>query len=210
MVETREKHNQYQQRNFDEEVAFFKQSIDADIRQRLQAIVAAAELGKGNEVLDVGTGTGVLIPYITPYQVGSILGCDLSSAMLEEAVRRHPAASFWCGDIIDMPASFGSFDVIFFNAMFGNVWNQRTVLKKSCELLKPHGKIIISHPMGARFVAGLSQQNPKLVPHLLPSAQRLKKLIEDLELNIIRFEDEQDFYLCVLKYTQTSSAGYHV
>lgn len=200
MVGARDKHNRYQNATFDAQVDFFKQAIPSDVQQRLQAIVSAAELTASSRVLDVGTGTGALIPYIKDFSVSSIVGCDLSSAMLEEASTRHPDVRFWCGDVVDLPRDLGKFNVIFFNAMFGNIWNQRDALRKAIELLCEGGLIIISHPMGAGFVRQLAQQDPVLVPHTLPSDTELASLIKGLLLDIRQFNDVPDLYLCVLQY----------
>lgn len=199
MASARDQHNRYQLATFDAQVDFFKQQIPTDVQQRLLEIVKAAGLTASSSVLDVGTGTGVLIPFIKRFSVSEIVGCDLSPAMLEEATARYPDIDFWCGDMVDLPLYKGPFEVIFFNAMFGNVWDQRAVLEKAVELLLDGGRIVISHPMGAGFVRQLAQQDSALVSHTLPSSEELAELIKGLPLNVIRFDDQQELYLCMLE-----------
>ncbi len=196
---TRQAHNLYQQRVFEENVDFFRQPIPEDVQRRTAEIVAAAKLKPGDRVLDVGTGIGVLIPHIQRFGVRDITGCDLSEPMLAEARKRHPEVKFWCGDVIDFPPALGPFDAIFFNAVFGNMWDQRETLKVSAGLLKHHGRIIISHPMGAAFAEKLAAEDPKMVPHPLPSKDRVAELIRDLPVDVQVLRDENDLYLCVLK-----------
>lgn len=45
----------------------------------------------GDTVVDLGTGTGLLIPYIFAYQPGKVIAADLSSKMLEKVGERHSA-----------------------------------------------------------------------------------------------------------------------
>ena len=196
--ETRQAHNRYQQRVFEKNVDFFKQPIPEDVQRRTAEIVAAANLKSGDRVLDVGTGIGVLIPHIQRFGVRDIIGCDLSEPMLAEARRRYPEVQFWCGDIVDFPKTLGPFDAIFFNAVFGNMWDQRETLKVSAGLLKKNGRIIISHPMGAAFADKLAAEDPKMIPHPLPSRMRLEELILDLPLEVRCFRDESDTYLGVI------------
>lgn len=191
-------HNLYQRRVFDKNVDSFRQPIPADVERRTEEIVAAAKLKATDRVLDVGTGTGVLIPHIQCLGVTDIIGCDLSEPMLAEARKRYPGVKFWRGDVIDIPAALGPFDVIFFNAVFGNMWNQREALKVSAGHLTRFGRIIISHPMGAAFAAELAARDPKMIPHTLPSENRIAELIRDLPLGVQAFRDEEDLYLCVL------------
>src|SRR5262249_51727136 len=129
------------------------------------------------------------------------------------AKRKFPAAYFWHGDILDFPVDLTrranlppdfprhiySFDAIFFNACFGNIFDQREALARTSGLLSSSGAIVISHPMGAKFVAALNKGEPEIVPHLLPDTKTLDKLIESLPLKIEQYRDEEDLYLGVLR-----------
>ncbi len=205
MYDKRQQHNRYQREIFDAQVDVFSQVIAKDIQDRTRRIVAAADLRPDNRVLDVGTGIGVLIPDFRFFGVTDIVGCDISMAMLAEAQLRFPEIDFWCGDVIDLPQKFGSFDGVFFNAMFGNVCNQRQTLEAIRPRLTVNGRIIISHPMGASFQARLARDNSSLVPHRLPDRKRLNALIGGLALQIHHFYDEDPLYLCCLKQYHSQS-----
>ncbi len=206
-LKNRRQHNLYQRRVFDENVEFFRQPIPEDVERRTQQIVAAAKLKAKDRVLDVGTGTGVLIPHIQRCGVRDIIGCDLSEPMLAEARKRYPGVKFWCGDVIDIPAALGPFDAIFFNAVFGNMWNQQDTLRVSAGHLHRNGRIIISHPMGAAFAKELAAQDPRMIPHTLPGEKRVAELIRDLPLTVQAFRDEKLLYLCVLEHMPGTSSN---
>jgi len=199
-ADDRQRHNRYQQRIFDTSVECFRQAIPADVEKRTEQIVAAANPGACDRVLDVGTGIGVLIPYIQRCGVGRIVGCDLSAEMLSEAQKRYPDARFWCGDVIDIPREMGPFDVVFFNAVFGNMWNQRHALASTSAHLTATGRIIISHPMGAAFAEQLRAKDPKMVLHPLPSEKGTAELIRGLPLKLHYFSDQELLYLCILEH----------
>ncbi len=204
MADTRQRHNAYQEEAFEKHLAWFRQPIPDDIDQRTARIVAAAQLAPADRVLDVGTGTGVLIPHIQRFGVGGIVGCDLCEGMLAEAERRHPHVQYWQGDVVELPSDFGRFHVVFFNGMFGNVWDQHETLQSISTRLARNGRVVISHPMGATFVEELRRSDPRMVPHALPTETRLADLIEDLPLELERFHDEEQLYLCVLRYAPTT------
>ncbi len=195
----RRQHNVYQREVFDNSVESFRQPIPADVQRRTEQIVAAAKLRENDRVLDVGTGIGVLIPHIQRFGVQEIIGCDLSEPMLAEARKRFPGVKFWRGDVIDISPALGPFDVIFFNAVFGNMWNQGDTLKISAAHLTRNGRIVISHPMGAAFAQELAAKDPKMIPHTLPGEKRMAELIRDLQLKVQAFRDEKHLYLCVLE-----------
>ena len=198
MHTTHHQHNAYQQRIFASAIDYFKQPIPADIQQRTDLIVAAAELQPADRVLDVGTGTGTLIPHIQRQGVTAIVGCDLCPDMLEEARQAYPEVQFWSGDVVDLPTDLGSFEVAFFNAMFGNVWDQKETLKMTASRLTAGGRVVISHPRGAAFVQKLHRRDPDMVPHALPNRTETERLIEGCGLTLLRFQDEPDLYISVL------------
>ena len=199
MSENRSSHNNYQKETFAGEAHEFCKPIPDEVEERLERIVAMAALSRGERVLDVGTGTGVLIPHIRQCRIDEVVGCDLSPAMLAKAQKQHDGVTFWLGDVIDLPESLGRFDVVFFNAMFGNVWDQRATLQKVTGMLRTGGRICISHPLGSRFVAELNRSNPRRTPHLLPNKQRLHVLLRGIPVKVLHYYDEKDFYLLVLR-----------
>lgn len=202
----RQQHNLYQQRIFDTSVECFRQAIPADVEKRTEQIVAAANLTASDRVLDVGTGIGVLIPHIQRFGVRYIVGCDLSAAMLSEVQKRYPNVRLWCGDVVDIPRELGPFDVVLFNAVFGNMWNQRNALQSASGHLTPAGRIIISHPMGAAFAEQLRANDPKMIPHSLPSKKVTAELIRGLPLKVQFFSDEERLYLCIVEHVPITSS----
>lgn len=209
LEQERKEHDQYQRSYFDKRVDFFAQAIPEAIEDRTRQIVLLTKLDKDSRVLDVGTGCGVLINHFIAcgVQEENVLGVDLSAKMLEQARSRFPKAHFWQGDILDFQANPSSnekkagankFDAIFFNACFGNIFNQEKAIEQSSQLLNPLGKIIISHPMGAKFVRALHNQEPELVPHLLPDRKTLDSWCSKFHLKLANFIDEPQLYTAML------------
>lgn len=55
----------------------------------------------------------------------------------------------WQGDIVDVPtAQLQGAAVVYFNAVFGNVFDQREALLAVALKLPPSAHIVISHPLG--------------------------------------------------------------
>jgi ubiquinone/menaquinone biosynthesis C-methylase UbiE len=76
-----------------------------DAVQRLADIVAALPgLGPSSRVLDVGSGTGCLIPHLQARGVRDILAVDVSSAMVQQLQKLYPAPSS-CGNDAGAPTA---------------------------------------------------------------------------------------------------------
>lgn len=197
----RRAHAKWQADYFDEKAPIFVQPIPQDVRQRTRQIVEAAKLSLDARALDVGTGAGVLIEHFLEIGLAqqNIVGCDLSNGMLKEASQRYPAVTFWQGDIADFPLSYGTFDSVFFNACFGNLWEPLLVINHVRTLLRERGSIVISHPMGAGFVRELQALEKNLIPHLLPDRALLEDWCKRNDLRIETFIDEPNLYIAVLR-----------
>lgn len=67
------------------------------------------------------------------------------------------------------------------------------------------GFIVISHPLGRKWLEGLHQENPVQVPHLLPDQARLEALTADLPLRLHSYVDEDDLYIATLQVGSCTS-----
>ena len=64
--------------------------------KKLIRILSVLDLKPGQKVLDVGSGTGVMIPYLFNYvkETGSIVAIDFSENMIMISKRKHPIEKF--------------------------------------------------------------------------------------------------------------------
>jgi ubiquinone/menaquinone biosynthesis C-methylase UbiE len=58
-------------------------------------------------------------------------------------------------DIVSAPLRAASVDVMFLNAMFGNIADKPIACREAARMLRPGGRLIVSHPEGREFVARL-------------------------------------------------------
>ncbi|MBX9686304.1 MAG: class I SAM-dependent methyltransferase [Candidatus Obscuribacterales bacterium] len=201
MAKEKKEHVDFQRSYFDRNVQFFLNPIPEDVIERSKEIAALILRNPEQRILDVGTGCGAFLKHYhnqgVPYE--NMLGCDLSSQMLEQARRNYPEVKFWQGDVLDLPFDFGSFDLVVFNACFGNIIDQFSVLKNCAERLKEAGRIAISHPMGNSFVAELKAQEPELVCTLMPEREKLLDWGKKLSMKLICYRDEPKLFLAILE-----------
>lgn len=201
---------EHQAQYFDEkEAQVLQESITPEVDAKLARVAAGIPgLSADSRVLDVGAGTGALIPHLQAHGVRDILAVDVAPAMLAELQKRFPAPSAlgndpcvrtWLGDIVDLPAYQGPFDAAVFNAVFGNLRDQHLALTKACFLLRPGSHIVISHPLGRPWHETFRTENPRLVPNPLPQQEALEALVRDLPLRVLSVTDEPDFFMALLQ-----------
>jgi len=188
--------NRIQRERFDLLVDAFEPPLPAGVPERLSRIVAAAAIEKGTSVLDVGTGSGILIPLIQQYEPGKIHACDLSREMLKHVQTKYSGiTTHWC-DVRDLTLPPHSIGVVFINACYGNIADKPGAFRLLGRVVKPAGKVVISHPLGKDFIGKLKQSCPFLLDDF-PGETEARTLLSPFGFDIHLFLDEPELYLLV-------------
>ncbi len=193
--------NRLQRKYFDDKVDLFEAPLPKGVPARLKTTVKASGLRSSESVLDVGTGTGILITFILKYGPSEIHACDLSENMLERVKEKFPQVIVHLCDIRDLPLPDDSLDVVFINACFSNLMDKSKSLDNLYRLVRQQGRLVISHPLGRNFIVELKKHTPFYLD-LLPDEEGARGLLERHGFEIIRFSDEPLFYLVVAKTTK--------
>ena len=190
-----------QRRRFNELVDVFDTPQPPEVMARIEEIVAAACLSPGEVVLDVGTGAGVLVPLIAACHPSQIWACDLAEQMLERVKQKYPSVRTYQADIalLDLPS--GSVDVIFMNAMYGNIADKPGACRNAARMLRLGSRLVVSHPEGRAFVDQLRDASD-LFLESLPTRGEFEAILGPLGLNVTGYRDEPKLYLMVAEKTQ--------
>lgn len=188
--------NRLQQQRFNELFYKFEPPLPEKVPERLEKIVASGKIGKDEVVLDVGSGTGILIPIIRKYNPSRIYACDLSEKMLGQLNKNYPGVKTIRTDVKDLTLPDLSVDVVFINACYPNIADKEGAFKNIGRILKPEGRMVISHPMGKAFVKRLQQNAPYPLDDF-PDRLEAKNLFQPLGFNVQKFIDEPELYILV-------------
>ena len=184
----------HQRRRFNELVDAFDTPQPQEVMERLEQIVSAAKLRHGEVVLDVGTGVGVLIPLVKSNRPSVIFACDLAERMLQRVQEKYPEVRTYQADIALLTLDPASLDVIFMNAMYGNIADKRRALQNSARMLRPDGRLVVSHPEGRAFVDQLRMASDLFIESL-PTREEFQNLLRPLGLEVVTYRDESKLYL---------------
>lgn len=191
-----ERINRIQREMFDDIVHVFEPPLPEGVPQRLEIIVAAGSIDAGNWVLDVGTGTGILIPLIQDYRPGRIYACDLSGKMLDQLKANYDSVETIQADVRDLTLPDASVDVVFMNACYPNISDKTGTLSTLARIMKPGGRMVISHPLGKTFIDSLRKRSPFPLDDF-PTEPEAAKLLAPFGFAIRTFVDEPQLYLLV-------------
>jgi ubiquinone/menaquinone biosynthesis C-methylase UbiE len=157
---------------------------------QLSELVRSFGLTPGNAVVDVGTGTGVLLPLLREAigTTGRLIAMDFSFNMLEQAVeRRHDADALLLNASVElMPLRTGEFDRVTCFAAFPHFPNKPKALLEMVRVLRPGGKLTVAHLKSAEEINQFHRQVGGAVAHdKLPGPEILQQLMEDSGLSDI-------------------------
>ena len=147
--------------------------------------------------MDVGSGTGILVPLIQKYEPGRIYACDLSEAMLKQLKKHYSHVETILSDIRDLTLPDLSIHVVFINACYPNIVDKAGAFANISRMMQPAGRMVISHPLGKSFIEALRENVPFPLDDF-PEKSRAQTLLEPYGFVLKSFIDEPELYLLVV------------
>lgn len=188
--------NELQRTAFDALYRLFEPPLPEGVPERLERIVASGEIAEGASVLDVGSGTGILVPLIHRYRPARIYACDLSEAMLRRLGENYAYAETILADVRDLKLPDGSLDTVFVNACYPNIADKLTAFSNIGRMLKPGGLLVISHPLGKSFIEVIRKRTSFPLDDF-PERAEAETALAAFGFSIKSFLDEPELYILV-------------
>jgi SAM-dependent methyltransferase len=188
--------NEIQRELFDKLYRFFEPPLPEGVPERLEAIVASGGIVRGATVLDVGSGTGIMVPLIHEHRPAHIYACDLSEAMLARLRENYPYAETILGDVRDLGLPDSSLDVVFINACYPNIVDKANAFANIGRMVKPGGRLVISHPLGKSFIEVIREGTPFPLDDF-PERAEAESLLSPFGFEVERFVDDPKLYILV-------------
>lgn len=173
--------------------------------EKINTLLSKVDIKDNDNILDVGTGTGVLIPFLKILNSNGIIkGVDVSSGMLDIANQKFKDLENVSFEVLDVENSSieGKYDKIILYSMFPHLKNKTNTIKILVENnLNKDGKLIIAHSNSREFLNNMHKEKDKRVSEdRLIQIKDQKTLFEQVNLNVLdAYEDDEIYYLVVNK-----------
>ncbi|MFF7656297.1 class I SAM-dependent methyltransferase [Streptomyces sp. NPDC007983] len=163
------------------------------------AAVADLGLRAGDAVLDAGCGTGRALPALRAAvgPRGTVLGFDLTPAMLAAAVRagRDRDGVLALADVAGLPLRDGCLDAVFAAGLISHFADPETGLRELARVVRPNGSIALFHPVGRAALA--ARHGRQLTPDDLRAEPNLRPLLARCGWRLDAYTDEDTRYLAL-------------
>jgi ubiquinone/menaquinone biosynthesis C-methylase UbiE len=188
------------QEYFDQLAPTWDKELTPERLKCLGNIVKALGIKPDYYVLDIGSGTGVLLPFLIAELggEGKIVAIDISADMLSQAQAKDfpPVVSLAQADVLAIPLPDNSMDLAICNSAFPHFDDKGKAVKEIARVLKNDGRVAICHTMSRQIINQLHQSiGGAVANHLLPDEFELRALTKLAGLKIIHFEDNSERYL---------------
>ncbi len=153
-------------------------------------------LQEARGVLEIGTGTGALIPLLREAApTARILSVDLSHRMLQYARRRCPWASLLQADARHLPLTPQAVDLVVCHNAFPHFQDKPATLMELARVLAEGGHLLILHDLGRERVNAIHQGVGGVIGNdLLPSGGELGRMLTEAGLSPIHIRDDPEQY----------------
>ncbi|MBM3129853.1 MAG: ATP-binding cassette domain-containing protein [Chloroflexi bacterium] len=188
------------QREFFESLATGWDALQPPERgEKLRGVLApfAPLLREARRVLEIGTGTGALLPIAREYAPHArFVSLDLAQAMLARAAARAPFAAFAQADAQGLPVRAASFDLVVCHGSFPHFVDKPGALAEIKRVLKPGASVLIAHEIGREQINAIHRQAAATVihDHLLPSGEETRALLTAAGFVDPRVDDAPEHY----------------
>lgn len=167
--------------------------------ERINEILSVINIKRGDRVLDLGTGTGVLLPYLAERvgAEGHVTAIDISEGMLNIAKAKYgdlPQVDLLKLDF-EEEAVPGSYDVILLYSVYPHLHRPFETIEWLLKInTNPGGRIFIAFPSDEKFINEIHHRRNSTSDHL-PPASILTATLRRHAFNATILDDTPDSYL---------------
>lgn len=179
---------------------------DNEIRStpaRINSILGKLNICEGMDILDLGTGTGVLVPYLSDMvgDNGHITAIDMSEGMLSIAIKKYG----YLKNVDFLKIDFeeeqipGKYDTALLYSVYPHLHAPADTIEWLFKMnMKPDGRIVIAFPSDEEFINNIHHERKAEHDHL-PPAHKLAEMISNWGFKAEVLAATSDEYIVEIK-----------
>jgi ubiquinone/menaquinone biosynthesis C-methylase UbiE len=170
-----------------------------NVPEKLKVLANRLDLPCEGWILDVGTGTGVFLPYIkdSVNEKSQIISMDfaLNMVMIAKSKQTDKGIQFICAEIETLRLGSQLFDSVICYSTFPHFHNKPLALENIYANLKKGGCLYICHTASREFINQIHSNIPDLKDHLIPEDSEMKELLISSGFIYHQIDSSKDYYM---------------
>lgn len=184
---------------FNRQAEIWDERIAEKDSKKLASLAERLDIRRGDTVLDVGTGTGVLVPLLLEKigPGGKLVCLDFAEEMLAKARAKGFKGNieYICADISRTRFGDEVFDAVVCYSSFPHFQDKAMALQEISRVLKKGGRLFIGHTSSRDTINQIHQRIPELSHDLIPDNGEMERLLSQAGFGQISLHDEAGSYL---------------
>ncbi len=169
----------------------------------LKDLETKLDLKEGQRILDAGTGTGILIPFLLKAvgPNGHVTAIDYAEKMIstcESKFGSNPNITFRVDDIEASSLPSSHFDAVVCFGLFPHLEHKDQALNQLNRVLRVAGKLIIAHALSSSEIQTRHERlSPVVALDVMPPKRQMKQMLKTAGFGKIQLTDKPGLYLCI-------------
>lgn len=169
--------------------------------EKMAHILDVARIKKGDSLMDIGTGTGVMLPFMEERigAEGRITAVDIADKMLEKAKEKYSRFKNITYANLDAETDTidGKYDCIMIFCVFPHFERPLDTVEWLVKVNLAHGgRLVLAFPESKEKINGIGHHNDGTVhSHPLISAETLAAQLRALGMNVDFIQDDDSYYI---------------
>jgi len=188
---------------FNGKAAIWDETVAEKDIAKLERMAKRLDIKPGSIVLDVGTGTGVFIPFLLREigKSGRIIALDFAEKMLMQARAKsfNGNIDYLCAAVTNIPRGNEIFDIIVCYSSFPHFQDKPGALAEMNRVIKGGGRLLICHTSSRASINEIHRQIPAVENDIIPDKSEMQEMLSIAGFVDIKVENDSESYLASAK-----------
>ena len=184
---------------FNTKAAIWDEEVAEKDTSKLIGMASRLYIKEGARVLDVGTGTGVFIPYLQELigENGLLVAVDIAENMLHRSLMKRFKGTiiYLQSDIMYTPLVDAQFDAVVCYSSFPHFQDKIKALLEIARVLRNGGRLYLCHTSSRTAINEIHRQIPGIDKDTIPDAEEMQKMLSLTGFMNIEIDDRNESYL---------------
>ena len=184
---------------FNQKAATWDETSSERDTTKLERMAKRLNIRSGSTVLDVGTGTGVFLPFLLSEmgKRGRIIALDFAEKMLIKARGKSLDGNidYLQANITNIPVRDEIFDAVVCHSSFPHFQDKPKALAEMNRVIKAGGGLLICHTSSRAMINEIHRQIPVVKNDIIPDGDEMQLMLGAAGFTEIKIDDNSNSYL---------------